>query len=257
MTVTKNSLAPLMPLSEHLDELRGRLIWCLVAVVVCTIAGFYGVETIIKWLKDAGRVKDVLIVIKPVEVVSVYVKVALSVGTLLASPVIGWHTWRFLTPALSEQLRRSLPWWIISIILLFFSGVAFATFVLIPAAYGFLMSLTRAVAQPMITLNSYISFVLAIMLSCGFVFEMPAVAAALAQAGIITASMMRARRREAIFGLAVTAAVITPTTDVFNMLIFLAPMLALYEVSILVVARAGRSRMMDEGGHYGYDETYR
>jgi Sec-independent protein secretion pathway component TatC len=69
--------------------------------------------------------------------------------------------------------------------------------------------------------------------------------------------MMRARRREAIFGLAVTAAVITPTTDVFNMLIFLAPMLALYEVSILVVARAGRSRMMDEGGHYGYDETYR
>jgi sec-independent protein translocase protein TatC len=95
------------------------------------------------------------------------------------------------------------------------------------------------------------------MLSCGFVFEMPAVAAALAQAGIITASMMRARRREAIFGLAVTAAVITPTTDVFNMLIFLAPMLALYEVSILVVARAGRSRMMDEGGHYGYDETYR
>jgi sec-independent protein translocase protein TatC len=242
-----------MPLTEHLEELRGRIIWCLVAVVLCTIAGFYGVEPIINWLKHAGGVKETLVVIKPIEVVSVYVKIALSVGAILASPVIGWHTWRFLAPAFGEKLRRSLPSWIIAIILLFLCGAAFAAFVLIPTAYGFLMNLTRAVAQPMITLNSYISFVLAIMLSTGIVFEMPVLAAALAQAGIITAAMMRARRREAIFGLSVAAAVITPTTDVFNMIVFLIPMLLLYEISILVVARAARVRV-ETGGDDGYNK---
>ncbi len=252
--MTKNNLALLMPLTDHLEELRSRLIWCLVAICVCTIAGFYGVTHVVGYLKAAGGVKDALIAIKPVEVVSVYVKIALSIGTLLASPVIAWHAWRFIAPGLSEQLRKYLPLWIISIVALFMSGIAFALFVLIPTAYVFLINLTRSLAEPMITLNSYISFILAMMLASGIVFEMPALAFALAQAGIINASMMRAHRREAIFGLAVAAAVITPTTDIFNMLIFLAPMLALYEISILVVARVGRQRPVT-GGDYGYQQN--
>ncbi|MGA2090577.1 MAG: twin-arginine translocase subunit TatC [Endomicrobiales bacterium] len=251
----KNSISPLLPLTGHLDELRRRLFWCLGAVGIAAGAGLYGAQPIIELLKHAGRVTDPLILIKPTEIVSIYVKIALSVGVTLASPLIAWQVWKFLEPAISVKLKKMIPWWIMSLFLLFAAGLAFAYYVMIPAGYGFLMNLGRSVASPMITLNNYISFTLAILLMGGVVFEMPAIAAVLAKTGILTAGMMRARRREAIFGLSVAAAVITPTTDVFNMLVCLIPMLALYEVSILVVAWMSPRQASDaEGGNNGYEE---
>jgi len=252
----KNSFVPIMPLMDHLDELRRRLFWCLGVVGVAAGASMYGVQPIIELLKHAGRITEPLILIKPTEIVSIYVKISLAAGTVIASPVIAWHTGKFLSPAVNDHLKKMFLWWIVSLFFLFAAGVAFAYFVMIPVGYGFLMNLARSVATPMITLNNYISFTLAILVMGGLVFEMPAVAAVLGKAGIITAGMLRARRREAIFGLAIAAAVITPTTDIFNMLVFFIPMLVLYEVSILVVSCQRPHQTIESyGGDNGYKKV--
>jgi sec-independent protein translocase protein TatC len=97
-----------------------------------------------------------------------------------------------------------------------------------------LIGISRAIATPMITLNSYISFALSIIVIGGFIFEMPVISALLTRLHVITPMLLKSKRREAIFALCVIAAVVTPTTDVFNMLLFAMPMIVLFEISIVV-----------------------
>ena len=185
-----------------------------------------------------------------------YVKVALAAGAVVASPIVAWHAWRFTAPAVTPGLRRMLPVWILSLFVLFAVGAAFAYRVVVPAGYAFLVSIARPVATPLFSLSHYISFVLSLVVVGGLIFEMPAVAALLARAGLVTAGMLRARRREAVFVIAVAAAVLTPTADAFTMLLFFVPMLALYEAGILAASLAQpRGSAPPQGDSNGYDHA--
>ncbi|MBN1823429.1 MAG: twin-arginine translocase subunit TatC [Endomicrobiales bacterium] len=219
----------------HLDELRRRIILCLIFLAAGTAAGFILAKDLITLIEvPSSGIINGFIVIRPAEIISVYVRVALFFGLLAGLPAIIYHVWRYVRPAVGPGPGFALSAWMSAAMLLFVSGVAFSYYVALPAAVKFLISMTSGVAEPMITLSGYVSFAVSVLLTGGIVFEMPAVSAFLTTLGIVTPKFLRSRRKEAFFGLCVVAAVMTPTTDIFNLALFVVPMAALYEVSIIV-----------------------
>ncbi|MCB4790288.1 MAG: twin-arginine translocase subunit TatC [Elusimicrobia bacterium] len=221
---------------DHLEELRTCLFVCLLYLAIGTGIGFFISSYFFELLKAPLKNSvDNLILLKPTEAVVVYFKIALFLGAIISSPGIFHQVWKFVKPGLPENISSSFTVWLVPIITLFLAGIVFTYFVILPAGLTFLVNLSKKIANPMFTLDSYISFILSIILLGGVVFEMPVLSAFLAQAGILRSSFMKRKRKEAFFGLLVIAAVITPTTDIFNMMLFALPMLALYEISILAV----------------------
>jgi len=219
----------------HLDELRKRIIYVLAYLTAGTIAGFYLAKALIRILEiPASAAAQNFILLKPTEVVSIYFKVALYIGVVLSSPAIVYNSWEYVKPAVPKDINISLTGWAASAGFLFCAGSFFSFKILLPAGYTFLMGLSKEIAVPMITLNSYISFALSVIVIGGFIFEMPLISALLTRFRLITPALLKSKRREAIFALCVIAAVVTPTTDVFNMLLFAVPMIALFELSIVV-----------------------
>jgi sec-independent protein translocase protein TatC len=236
-----------LSLIGHLDELRSRILWCLGLILAGTLLSLNFSKQIVDILKiPASKIITSYIVFQPTEIVSVYVKVAIACGIILASPAIFYHIWKFMKPVVPMGTRASVLHWTVSGALLFIAGVVFMYLVAIPLTIGFLIRMVEGVATPMITLNAYISLILVLTVSGGLVFEIPVVSGLLTAAGIITPSVMRKKRKEAIFGFVVIAAVITPTTDVFNMLLFALPMIVLYEMSIIVSSLIHKARLQNK-----------
>lgn len=240
----------------HLDDLRKTIFYCLGSVLCGTVLGLFVAKDIITLLKFPARgIIDHFILLKPTEAVAIYVKVALYAGCCIASPAILYFIWQFVKPAVGEDMRRGIVGWSLAALGLFAAGTYFAYAVLIPAGLGFLLRLSQEIAEPMFNLNGYISFMLSLLILSGIVFEMPVIAAMLTRVGLITPRLMRRRRKEAFFGLMVIAAVVTPTTDIFNMLLFVAPMIVLYEASILISSLVSRSVPLKPGEEAYYNEA--
>jgi sec-independent protein translocase protein TatC len=222
---------------EHLEELRYRLWRALIYVLLGTVASLWFAKDIIIFLKNpsAGIIRD-FIFVKPTEIISVYFKTALFAGVIAALPLILYQLLKFIEPAMGENKKRGLFFWLLSLCLLFIAGTIFSYVVAIPFGIKFLVKIGEGIALPMISLNNYISFALCILIFGGILFEMPIVACLLAKFGIVSSKLMIEKWREAVLGLAVIAAVITPTTDIFNLAVFLMPMIALYGISIIAAA---------------------
>ncbi|MDP8259087.1 MAG: twin-arginine translocase subunit TatC [Candidatus Aadella gelida] len=220
---------------SHLEELRRRILWSLAAIVTMTIAAFFIGDRILEISK--GPVKglvDNLIFIGPAEAFTSYLKVTLLAGFIASFPVVLYHLWAFLSPAFDKRLKKRIALWIILALILFFTGIMFAYFLAIPASLKFLIGFGRDIAVPAITLGRYVSFFGALILVGGIIFEIPVAMGLLSDAGIISSSMLRKKRHYAALGIMIFAAVITPTQDIMNMLLFSLPMIALYEVGIFI-----------------------
>ena len=219
----------------HLEELRKRIIISLVYLSCGTLISFIFAKDIILFLKlPAENIIKNLVFTRPTEPFIIYFKVALYTGAIISSPAIFYQIWQFIKPAISQQTKISLFNWVISVVIMFIIGTVFSYKIIISSGLNFLIKFADSIATPMITVDSYISFVLMILVLGGIVFEMPVISGLLTKLGIITPYMMRKRRKEAIFGLCVFVAIITPTVDAFNMVIFVLPMIVLYEASIFV-----------------------
>lgn len=251
LTMPTQNSPETLSLYGHLDELRRRIILSLLFLAAGTCVGFFFCRELITLLELPSRgIVPKFILLKPTEIVGIYVKTALFAGLTISAPAIFYQFWRFVVPALTDDMRFSFPSWLAAAAGLFVTGCSFSFFVLIPAAIRFLYALSVDVAEPAFSLGGYVSFTLSLLALTGIVFEMPLAAALLTKIRLLSPGMMRGHRREAIFGLCVAAAVLTPTTDIFNMLLFVAPMVALYEVSILVSAAVARSRSDRTEGIY-------
>ena len=236
-----------LTLLGHLDELRSRIIFCLIGVLGITLLALNFTKPLIDLLKYPSlKAIPGFVLLKPTEIVSVYVKVALGAALIISSPLIFYNLWKFIEPVIRKDLKPSIIRWVVSSCALFVAGVLFMYTVAVPYGLAFLLKMTEGVASPMISLNSYISLVLSIIFCGGLVFEIPVIAGLLTSAGIITPHLMRRKRKEAIFVLFVIAAVVTPTTDIFNMLLFAAPMVILYEASIFVSAFIYKARLKNK-----------
>jgi len=228
---------------SHLEELRRRILGCLLVLAIAAAIAFWQGDRLMTFVKSPIlSIADKLIFISPTEAFVAYLKVALLSGFIISFPVILFHTWAFLSPALSGKVKGRMVLWLVLALLLFFAGIAFSYFLAIPVALNFLIGFGRGIAVPMITLGKYISFFGALVLVGGIVFEIPVVMGLLTDAGLLKTRTLRKKRHYAVLAIMVFAAVITPTQDILNMLLFAIPMMLLYEAGILIAAAIERRK---------------
>jgi sec-independent protein translocase protein TatC len=236
-----------MPFLDHLEELRRRIIWALVALAICAVLGFFVVtELDVIGILERPFQKVMpgqnLLFTSPTTPVVVTFKLAFVVGFIMALPVIAFQAWSFFSPALYEHEKRLVIPAIGVGFVLFLAGIAMAYFFVLPLGLKFLLGFQAESLEPIITIDEYLKFATRLILAFGIIFEMPVVLVLLGLLGIVTPEGLRKYRRHAIVILAVSAAVLTPA-DVGTMFMLFTPMILLYEVSIwlvrLVVKRDG------------------
>src|SRR3989440_10260626 len=229
---------PAMSFLEHLEELRKRIIYSLIAVTVGFFACWNYHEFIFRFVQrpvmDAlqrNGMAEKLVYLNPTEPFNLYLKIAALAGLFLTSPFVLYQVWMFISPGLYRNEKRYVVPFMVSTIALFTSGGYFGYKIVYPAALNFLIAFGKQF-QPMITIGEYTSLFLSIILGMGLIFEMPILVFFLALMGIISAGFMWKNFRYSILVIFIIAAIVTPTTDILNMCIFAAPMIALYAVSI-------------------------
>ena len=236
---------PTLTLAGHVEELRRRLAISLGAVLVAVGISVTQVERLITWLKrPAEPLLPHFAFFSPTEPLLAYTKVVLLSGLILAMPIILSQLWAFMRPGLMPRERAyglTFIWWGS---VQFLAGVACAYYGLLPISLRVLLRIGRDSLEPVISIDQYLGFVTSIAFWCGVVFELPVVVWLLAKVGIVTAEWLRQSRPYATLFLVIVAAIITPTTDILNLLLMTIPMLGLYEISILLAraARPPRSR---------------
>jgi sec-independent protein translocase protein TatC len=240
-----------MTFFEHLTELRKRLINSLAALVVGAFIGVYLAKYLISWvtqpivdaLSAAGQNAH-LFYTHPAGYLNLYLTLGVYLGIVLAAPYVLYQIWLFVAPALYKHERSAISGFVATTFFLFLGGIAFGYKVALPYMLKFLVSFQGPVGpiQPMITTNDYFDLVLMVLLGFGIVFELPILVFFLSLFGIVTPKFLWGNIRYAIAIIAIVAAIITPSPDATTMLIFMAPMVVLYLVSIGVSAAVVRRR---------------
>jgi sec-independent protein translocase protein TatC len=227
-----------MPLFDHLAELRRRIAVALLAVGLGAVIGFVLSPRIIEVLK-APYGEAPLLLLAPGEGFFITLKIAIATGVVLGMPVILFQLWRFVSPGLTSQERKVARPWVPLAMVFFVAGVAVAYFVL-PFAIAFLSSFGTGELVNAWTADGYFGFVATMFIGFGLVMEYPIVLVLLSKVGIVTSPRLRAMRRYVIIVFAIVAAVATPGGDIISPFVLGVTMYALYELSILLVRAGGR-----------------
>ncbi len=239
-----------MTLLDHLSELRVRLVRCLIALTVGFFACYGFAEELFNYLMipltRALPSGAKLIYTALPEAFFVYMQVALVAGAFLASPYLFYQIWAFIAPGLYDDEKRHIVPIAGASALFFVAGAAFCYFQVFPYAFEFFVGFATDTIAPMPKLDEYLGFTLKMLLAFGLIFEMPLFAFFLARLGLVTAQWMRKTRKYAILAIFIVAAILTPP-DVFSQLMMAAPMLVLYEISILVAAVFGKKKPAADG----------
>jgi sec-independent protein translocase protein TatC len=224
-----------MSVVDHLRELRDRLIWSMMAIAVGAVICFIVFSPIIHLMVQPYRdaTGKGLIFTQPLEAFMTRIKVAAYGGFVIASPVVFFHLWRFITPGLNPKEKKYAIPFVVSSVVLFVGGslVAVITF---PKALNFLLGVGGKDLDPLLSAGSYLTLVFLMILAFGVSFEFPIVMMFLLLARIITTQQLRKIRKYAFLGIVVFAAVITPSQDPISLFAMAIPMYLLYEVSIVL-----------------------
>jgi sec-independent protein translocase protein TatC len=228
---------------EHLEELRKRVMISLAATFLGTIVGYLFSGPLLKMLltpiePDLGSVYF----FSPAEAFIVKLKVAMSAGLFLASPVILNQIWRFISPAFHKQEKRALS--IVTVIssVLFLSGVIFCYVSVIPAALKFLMGMQTEFLVPMISVTHYVDFLFGMLLAFGVAFNLPVFVIALAFAGVLNTQTLNHFHKHAIVLIFILSAILTPSPDIASQILLAVPLTVLFEVSVLGVLLVERRK---------------
>jgi len=245
-----------MSFFDHLDELRRRILYAVAAIGLGLCVGLYYstdafeflARPMLQALQEAG-LGDKLIYTSPLGPIRLLLSVGLYLGIVIASPLVFYQVWLFVAPGLYRHERRAAVSFLLSAVFLFLAGTAFGYVIALPIMLKFLISF-QGPFTPMISINDYFDLVLVILLGLGLLFQLPILIFFLSLFGIVTPRFLWDNFRYAVLIIAILAAVVTPTTDVLTMVVFMAPMIVLYVVGIgvsfLVVRKkeeaAGRRR---------------
>ena len=225
-----------MSFLDHLEELRWHIVKAAVGLVVAMVLCGFFVEFIVQkvLLSPLLAVGLKAQVLAPYGIVMLYIQAVLVCGLVLSMPNTLYWLWKFIAPGLMPTERRYVSGIVGSTSFFFFSGCAFGYFVLVPTALTFFAGFGTANIALNIAVDRYISFLLALVLGSGLVFELPMLTYFLAKLGIVSADFMRKYRRHAYVVILLIAAVVTPTPDMVTQLLMAAPMFVLYELSIFI-----------------------
>ena len=228
-----------MTLVEHLNELRLRIFVSLVAVVAGSALGFYLSPEVINILR--APVGEPLVTMTVGGPFFVRLKLALMIGLALASPVVLYQFWAFVSPGLTARERRVARPWIPLAVVFLLLGVGVA-YLILPYTVGFLLSFQiPGVIEPLISAESYFGFVTTLFIAFGLVMQFPIVIVLLSKVGIVNAERLRRSRRYVFVAIFVIAVVVTPGGDPLSPIIMAAVMYPLYELTIWLVSRTARS----------------
>ena len=232
-----------LPFTTHLEELRRRLIYAVVAIVLAAIIAFLFAKQLFYFL--AQPLVKILPANQPMiftaltEAFFTYFKVALLAGFFLASPVVFYQLWKFIAPGLYEHEKKFVIPFVISATVFFILGGAFAYYIVFPFGFKFFLGFSTDYLKLLPKMNEYFSLSLKLIFAFGIVFEMPVITFFLAKMGVVNGEMLSSKRRYAIVLVFVVAALLTPP-DVGTQLLMAGPLILLYEVSVWVARIFGR-----------------
>lgn len=221
-----------MTLTEHLQELRGCLIKSIAALILGTGCSIYFLQDIMDILTAAAKE---LYYMRPAEAFMIYMKVALLSGLILSSPFILYELYSFVRPALTLRERRFTLICIPLSLVLFITGMLFSYSFVFPRGLEFFLGFAAGKVNPLISMESYLDFMLMLVVPFGFAFNVPVVLTLLAYLNIVSAKMLMKYQRHVILVAFIIAGVITPTPDVITQTLLAVPLILLYEVSIVII----------------------
>ncbi len=233
-----------MPLTEHLIELRRRILISFSAIFLCGIVVFAFYNPVIHFLSEpyrqvtanshgCGRKGCDLAFTDPLTPLLVRLKISMYGGLALAVPIVMWQIWRFIVPGMSKNERRYAVGFFVGGIVLFLLGCVMAWFT-ISKALSFLLGVGGSSLRPVVDANKYLTLVMLMFAAFGFSFEFPLLLMFLLLVGVVNTRQLRASRRWAAVGLTTFAAIITPSQDPFSLLFMAIPLYIFYELTILV-----------------------
>lgn len=250
-----------LTLIEHLVELRHRLLVSLASVAVVSIGAFLARDQLIHFLAGPYCSQPVahrltgpegsctLVVTGVLDGFSIAVRLSLYTGLIVSSPVWLWQIWRFVTPGMHRNERRTAVGFTASVILMFSTGAVVA-FVTLGKGLQFLLGVVGDSVIPLLTVNRYFAFLFAMVLVFGLAFEFPVLLLLLNRVGVLPAAKLRSWRRQAIFGVFLFAAVATPSQDPFTMSALAVPMCLFYELAVVLARvhdrRVSRRRAVED-----------
>lgn len=257
----------------HIEKLRWLIVRCFIVVFGIAIATFlfkdfvfddiilapcngdFVTYRVMCRLADAIGMPSLCPQMESIEMINInlaaqlftHISISFYIGLIVAFPYLIIELWLFVSPALYSSERKPAIKGIIAFSVLFFTGIFIAYYIIFPLTLNFLgtYQVSESVANQ-ISLNSYISTFLTLMFMLGLVFEMPVAAYFFAKIGLLTNSVMARFRKIAVVVILVAAAIITPSTDIFTMMLVAVPLFLLYEFSRIVVKRIEKSLKKEE-----------
>ncbi|CAN5630793.1 twin-arginine translocase subunit TatC [soil metagenome] len=236
-----------MPFLDHLEELRWRMLYIVIAIAIGAGIGFWLVMQYdvlgllidpIKPFLGSSKLKY----LSPTDPFFVTFKLGILVGFLLASPVVIYQVWSFFAPALLPSERRVIIPALYFGLALFAGGVAMAYTIVLPITLQFTMGFQTDSLEQAIVVNAYLAVVTRLLLAFGFVFELPVVIVILSAMGLVTPEFLASKRRHALVGITVLASVITPGDVITVTVMMMVPLYLLYELSIVLSRMVVRRR---------------
>lgn len=248
-----------MSFLEHLEELRWRIIKTIGGIILGMILCWIFID----WIMDDVLLRPVVRVnsnlaphqpplhlqnLKPFGQLFLYMQVAIIGGIIISIPNVLYQLWAFIAPGLLKHERKYIKYIVFFSSACFLGGIAFAYFVMLPAALQFFAVFGTSAIENNIAIDEYMNFIISVMLAAGVVFELPMVSWFLSKLGILTPKFMRKYRRHSIVAIFVLAAALTPGTDPVSQVLLAVPLMLLYELSILVSVWAWKGREKTPAG---------
>jgi sec-independent protein translocase protein TatC len=247
-----------LPFTTHLEELRRRLIVCLIAATIGFLLCYAFKERIFEFIAipliaSLPDDNSWMIFTGVTEAFFTYVKVSFLAGVFISLPVIFYQLWAFIAPGLYAKEKRIVIPFVIFSTLFFVTGAGFGYFVVFPFGFQFLLGFATDMIRPFPSLKEYLSFATKLLLAFGLIFELPLISYFLSKTGILTYQTLARNRRYFIVIAFIISATFTPP-DVATQILMAGPVLILFEISVLVARIFGKKPLTDASGEILHEE---
>jgi sec-independent protein translocase protein TatC len=230
-----------MPFTEHLRELRTRLLISIATVGVIAVLLFWPSQFVIKWMTHTYFHGITLHAFGPADVILTELRFSVIGGIIVGLPMLFYQAWMFIVPAVHPRTRRMVYAFIVPSVILAFLGLAFANFIVIPRVVAALIGITNAIATPTFGVASTLNFVMVLLALFALIFQLPIILIGLARLGIINGRWLGRYRRHALFTFVIAGGIAAPDGNPLTMALLAAPMYMLYEASIWIILVFERS----------------